>query len=93
MTMKLLEVVVLELKLVEVYANGFIRPPKLPAGTPILFDWKSDGSFWLCVNYRGPYNVPGHVGFNSHDNYSSLDSHSKANAINPAYATGTRASY
>ena len=34
MTMRLLVVVVLELKVVEVYANGFIRPSKSPAGTP-----------------------------------------------------------
>ena len=33
-------------------ANGFIRPSKSPAGAPILFDRKSDGSFRLCVNYR-----------------------------------------
>ena len=32
-------------------ANRFIRTSKCPAGTPILFDWKSDNSFWLCVNY------------------------------------------
>ena len=34
-------------------ANEFIRPSKLPAKAPILFDWKSDGFFQLCVNYRG----------------------------------------
>ena len=33
-------------------ANGFIRPSKSPAGAPILFDQKSDGSFQLCVDYR-----------------------------------------
>ena len=32
-------------------ANGFIKPPKFPASTPILFDRKSDGSLRLCVNY------------------------------------------
>ena len=32
-------------------ANGFIRPSKSPAGAPIPFDRKSDGSFRLCVNY------------------------------------------
>ena len=32
-------------------ANGFIRPSKSPAGAPILFDWKSDVSFRLCVDY------------------------------------------
>ena len=49
------------IKLVD--ANGFIRPSKLPASAPILFDRKSDGSFRLYVNYRGPYKVPSHVGF------------------------------
>ena len=44
MTMRLLVVVVLELKVVEVYANGFIRPSKSPAVVPILFDRKPDGS-------------------------------------------------
>ena len=34
-------------------ANKFIKLSKSPAGTPILFDRKSDGSLWLCVNYRG----------------------------------------
>ena len=32
-------------------ANGFIRPSKSPARAPILFDWKSDGSLRLCVDY------------------------------------------
>ena len=34
-------------------ANGFIRPSKSLAGAPILFERKLDGSFQLCVNYRG----------------------------------------
>ena len=33
-------------------ANGFIRPFKSPAGAPILFGRKSDGSLRLCVDYR-----------------------------------------
>ena len=46
-----------ELETLKVYietnlANGFIRPSKSPAGAPILFDWKSDGSLRLCVDYR-----------------------------------------
>ena len=32
-------------------ANGFIRPFKSPAGAPILFDRKPDGSLHLCVDY------------------------------------------
>ena len=38
-------------------ANGFIRPSKSPAGAPILFDRKSDGSLRLCVNYQGLNNL------------------------------------
>ena len=38
-------------------ANGFIRPSKSPAGAPILFDRKPDGSFRLCVDYRGLKNI------------------------------------
>ena len=34
-------------------ANDFIRPSKLLANAPILFDRKSDGSLRLCVNYQG----------------------------------------
>ena len=32
-------------------ANSFIRPSKSPAGTPILFNKKPNGSLWLCVDY------------------------------------------
>ena len=38
-------------------ANGFIRPSKSPAGAPILFDQKSDGSLRLYVDYRGLNNL------------------------------------
>ena len=38
-------------------ANGFIRPFKSPAGAPILFDRKPDGSLCLCVNYCGLNNL------------------------------------
>ena len=37
--------------------TGFIRPSKSPAGAPILFDKKPDGSLRLCVNYRGLNNL------------------------------------
>ena len=33
-------------------ANGFIRTLKLPAGAPILFVHKPNGSLCLCVNYQ-----------------------------------------
>ena len=38
-------------------ANGFIKPSKYPDNAPILFDWKSDGFFRLCVNYQGLNNL------------------------------------
>ena len=37
--------------------TGFIRPFKFPAGAPILFDKKSDGSFCLCIDYWGLNNL------------------------------------
>ena len=37
--------------------NGFIRPSKSPAGAPIFFDKKLDGSLQLCVDYRGLNNL------------------------------------
>ena len=51
-----------ELKTLKIYIKthlktGFIRPSKSPAGAPILFDKKLDGSFRLCVNYRGLNNL------------------------------------
>ena len=52
----------MELKTLKAYieinlANGFIRPSKSPAGAPILFDQKSDGSLRLCVDYQGLNNL------------------------------------
>ena len=38
-------------------ANGFIRPSKLTARAPILFDRKSDGFFRLCIDYQGLNNL------------------------------------
>lgn len=37
----------------EYLAKGFIRPSSSPAGAPIVFAKKKDGSLRLCVDYRG----------------------------------------
>ena len=47
-----------ELEALRTYLNenlekGFIQPSKSPAGAPILFVKKKDGSLRLCVDYRG----------------------------------------
>ena len=51
-----------ELETLKIYietnlANSFIRPSKSPAGAPILFDKKPDGSLCLCVDYWGLNNI------------------------------------
>ena len=51
-----------ELKTLKAYietnlANNFIRLLKSSAGTPILFEQKSDNFFQLCINYRGHINL------------------------------------
>ena len=38
-------------------ANGFIRPSTSPAGAPILFVPKANGTLRLCVDYRGLNNL------------------------------------
>ena len=38
-------------------ANGFIRASKSPAGAPILFVRKPNGSLCLCVDYQGLNNL------------------------------------
>ncbi len=37
--------------------TGFIQPSKSPAGAPIFFDKKPNGSFHLCVDYWGLNNL------------------------------------
>ena len=37
----------------DMLGKGFIRPSNSPAGAPILFAKKKDGSLRLCVDYRG----------------------------------------
>ena len=51
-----------ELKTLKTYIKthlktGFIQPSKSPAGAPILFDKKPDGSLRLCVDYQGLNNL------------------------------------
>ena len=51
-----------ELEMLKAYfetnlVNSFIRPSKSPAGAPIFFDRKPNGSLRLCVNYRGLNNL------------------------------------
>ena len=38
-------------------ANGFIQASKSPAGAPIVFVCKANGSFCLCVDYQGLNNL------------------------------------
>lgn len=33
--------------------KGYIREPQSPAGVPVLFVPKKDGTLRLCVDYRG----------------------------------------
>ena len=47
------ELAALQSFLEENLAKGFIRESKSPAGAPILFAPKKDGSLRLCVDYRG----------------------------------------
>ena len=52
----------MELETLKIYIKtylktGFIWPSKSPAGALILFNKKSDGSLWLCVNYQGLNNL------------------------------------
>ncbi len=37
--------------------TGFIQPSKSPAGAPIFFNKKPDGSLRLCVDYQGLNNL------------------------------------
>ena len=51
-----------ELKTLKIYiktslANGFIWASKLLASISILFLYKSNSSFWLCINYQRLNNI------------------------------------
>ena len=45
----------LELKnqLNQLLEQGFIKPSVSPWGTPVLFQKKKDGTFCLCIDFRG----------------------------------------
>ena len=43
-------------------AKNFIRHSKSPAGAPILFVKKKDGSLRMCVDYRGLNKSPSRIG-------------------------------
>jgi hypothetical protein len=47
------ELVVLREYLDDMVSKGFIRSSNSPAGAPVLFVKKKDGSLRLCVDYRG----------------------------------------
>ena len=47
------ELLVLKEYIEENLAKGFIRHSSSPAGAPVLFVKKSDGSLRFCVDYRG----------------------------------------
>ena len=56
-TLRLVELETLKAYIENNLANNFIRPSKSPAGAPILFDKKPDGSLRLYVNYQGLNNL------------------------------------
>ncbi|MCO5602462.1 hypothetical protein L7F22_056594 [Adiantum nelumboides] len=51
--MSLLEALELKNQLTQLLEQGFIRPSVSPWGAPILFQKKKDGTFRLCIDYRG----------------------------------------
>lgn len=51
--MSLSEALELKDQLTQLLDQGFIRPSVSPWGAPILFQKKKDGTFRLCIDYRG----------------------------------------
>jgi hypothetical protein len=51
--LSMMELEVLRAYLTDYMARGWIRRSKSPAGAPILFAKKKDGTLRLCVDYRG----------------------------------------
>ena len=42
----------LKVQLQELLDKGFVRPSVSPWGAPILFVKKTDGTLWMCIDYR-----------------------------------------
>ena len=55
--LKPVELEILKAYIIPNLANKFIRLIKSPAGAPILFNRKLNGSFRLCVNYQDLNNL------------------------------------
>ena len=51
--MSLPEAIELKEQLRQLLEQGFIRPSNSPWGVPILFQKKKDGTFRLCIDFRG----------------------------------------
>ncbi|MCO5583736.1 hypothetical protein L7F22_037650 [Adiantum nelumboides] len=51
--MSLSEALELKNQLTQLLEQGFIKPSVSPWGAPILFQKKKDGTFRLCIDYRG----------------------------------------
>lgn len=51
------ELIELKKQLRELLDYGFIRPFKALYNAPALFQWKHDGSLWLCMEYKAPNKV------------------------------------
>jgi len=51
------EMVELKKQIEDLLGKGFIRPCTSPWGAPVLFVKKKDGSFRLCIDYRGSNRV------------------------------------
>ena len=56
-SLKLVELEILKTYIEINLANKFIKLFKLSVGALIFFDRKSNGFFWLCINYRGFNNL------------------------------------
>ena len=51
--MSSLEALELKNQLNQLIEQGFIKPSMSPWGAPVLFQKKKDGTFRLCIDFRG----------------------------------------